>query len=421
MLLLSLTISCALALLSLSAFSKRLVISLSLTASSSTFLSEVAHLMFNSLMVTWLDSNCLTMISISCASLFFCDSMALSLDRRSSCLSWMSASWTVYFFLSPSTSSILSRASMSYFFFQSADSSFRVTISFSMLIRTSLYSSISMCRVLTDCSRVLTLFSAVALALLRASMFSWNSFSWAANLFLSKPAASIECFSSFILLTVSELSCWSRVFSEDTCRICLFISWILTLYSLMLISSFSTIFFMESFSLDRTSMWASSSEISVCILDFCLTMVSLDRETDSICSWSSIMASWCFFFRVRMVVSDSMWESSNSFLSLAISASRLRLMSSWDSAPPSASVSLSDREMIWTCSPCFSFSILRLRLCSLSRSSWMILILSSRRLMEAEEASEEESMWVTTSLETFPDESVVYWTVLVVFLDDMAE
>ena len=51
----------------------------------------------------------------------------------------------------------------------------------------------------------------------------------------------------------------------------------------------------------------------------------------------------------------------------------------------------------------------------------MILILSSRRLMEAEEASEDESMWVTTSLETFPDESVVYWTVLVVFLEDMAE
>ena len=51
----------------------------------------------------------------------------------------------------------------------------------------------------------------------------------------------------------------------------------------------------------------------------------------------------------------------------------------------------------------------------------MILILSSRRLMEAEEASEDESMWVTTSLETLPDESVVYWTVLVVFLEDMAE
>lgn len=51
----------------------------------------------------------------------------------------------------------------------------------------------------------------------------------------------------------------------------------------------------------------------------------------------------------------------------------------------------------------------------------MILILSSRRRMEAELASLDESTWVTISLETFPDESVVYWTVLVVFLDDMAE
>jgi len=41
--------------------------------------------------------------------------------------------------------------------------------------------------------------------------------------------------------------------------------------------------------------------------------------------------------------------------------------------------------------------------------------------MEAELASLEESTWVTISLDTFPDESVVYWTVLVVFLELMAD
>ena len=44
-----------------------------------------------------------------------------------------------------------------------------------------------------------------------------------------------------------------------------------------------------------------------------------------------------------MDCSDSVWTSSSSFLSLAISASRRRFRSAWLSQPPCASVSLSLR------------------------------------------------------------------------------
>lgn len=56
----------------------------------------------------------------------------------------------------------------------------------------------------------------------------------------------------------------------------------------------------------------------------CLALVSA-----SICSLKSFTISWCFFFRMWAVSSDSRCTSSSSLRNLVSSVSRLRLISSW--------------------------------------------------------------------------------------------
>lgn len=50
----------------------------------------------------------------------------------------------------------------------------------------------------------------------------------------------------------------------------------------------------------------------------------------STCSWKSVIISLCFFFKSKVVSSDSRWTSSSSLRSFSSSASRLRLASNWD-------------------------------------------------------------------------------------------
>merc|ERR1712165_18658 len=98
-------------------------------------------------------------------------------------------------------------------------------------------------------------------------------------------------FISLSFLLLSWLSCAKRCFWDVISMMLLFMSWIFTLYSLMVISNFSHDFFIVIFSWFNTSMWAKSSEISVDILDFSLTTFSLVFDMTSICSCNSIIAS----------------------------------------------------------------------------------------------------------------------------------
>merc|ERR1719411_783707 len=181
----------------------------------------------------------------------------------------------------------------------------------------------------------------------------------------------------------------------------------LMLTSLTVISNFSTTFLMLTFSLWRISICAYSSLISVFITDFSLTTFSLSRDSLSICSCSSIMEVWCLVLKVWICCSDSLWTSSSSFLSLLISASLFLLISSWLSEPDSDSVSLSDREMICICSCCFSCSILLLSPISDSRSSWRTRICSSYLLMADDSMLEDPETWTSVLVVTLPSASVL--------------
>lgn len=84
----------------------------------------------------------------------------------------------------------------------------------------------------------------------------------------------------------------------------------------------------------------------------CLVLVRI-----SICSWKSQQISWCFFFRMWAVSSDSRCTSSNNLRNFRSSTSRLRLIENWLSAPPSASSRRSDIWITCTLRSAFSRSI----------------------------------------------------------------
>merc|ERR1712142_417893 len=266
----SLTISPARNLLSLSAFSYKLVISFNLAERSTLDFSDDWNLAVISLITVWLCSKSLIRTLTSPESLVLAFSAAFSF-----CSSWWTISLrpltsTVNFFLRASTSSTRRRASFSYFFFQSPFSCFHFSIDPSRLILIWRSSSISTVRVLMLRSRDVILVSAALRFLASLSAARRSSSSWAASFFL-------ELVISATLLLRSSILRW---------------------YSLTVISSFSTTFLMLIFSLCRISIWAYSSLISVFMTDFSLTTFSFSLDILSICSWSSIMEVWCLVRRV---------------------------------------------------------------------------------------------------------------------------
>merc|ERR1719209_1639246 len=351
-----LTTSWARALESRSAFSYRLVISFSLTARSLQVLSEEPSLAVSSLITTWLCSKSLTSTPTSEVSFALAFSAAFSFCSRALLASFKLVSSRWNFFLRASTSSTRRRASFSYFFFQSAFSACHLLIEPSRLILTCLSSSISTIKVLMFLSRAVILVSAALRCLVSWSAALLSSSIWVANLFLSMPACSMASFMSFSFLFASCASNCNFNFWAFRSWLLLFRLSIFTLYSFTVISSFSTTFFMLTFSDWRISICAYSSEISVFMTPFSFTTFSLSLDILSICSCSSIMLVWCLVLKVWICCSDSVCTSSKSFLSLAISASLFLLMSSCDSEPDSASVRRSDKEMICIWRPCFSCS-----------------------------------------------------------------
>merc|ERR1719232_1628318 len=376
-----LTISLARALLSRSAFSYRLVISFSLVARSALDLSEFWNLEVISLTTTWLCSKSLMRTLTSPVSLALAFSAALSFCSRVWQASVRPLTSMVIFFLRASVSSTRRRFSFSYFFFQSAFSACHLAIDPSRVTFRERSSSISTVRVLMVRSRPWILVLAALTFLASLSAARRSSSSWVANLFLSRPACSRDNFISFSFLAESWASIWSLCLALVMSATLLLRSPIFTLYSLTVISSFSTTFLMETFSLSRDSL--------------------------SICSCSSIIEVWCLVLRVWICCSDSLCTSSSSFLSLLISASLFLLISSWLSEPDSDSVSLSDREMIciWSC--CFSCSILLLRPISDSRSSWRTRICSSYLLMADDSMLEDPETWTSVLVVTLPSASVL--------------
>merc|ERR1712142_1408148 len=171
----SLTISPARNLLSLSAFSYKLVISFNLAERSTLDFSDDWNLAVISLIRTLTSPE--SLVLAFSAAFSFCSSWwTISLRPLTS---------TVNFFLRASTSSTRRRASFSYFFFQSPFSCFHFSIDPSRLILIWRSSSISTVRVLMLRSRDVILVSAALRFLASLSAARRSSSSWAANLFLS--------------------------------------------------------------------------------------------------------------------------------------------------------------------------------------------------------------------------------------------